>query len=150
MKNILGFTLCLIFLLSSCQSDSSNAQNTAAAEADDTVYTKVDIMPRFAGCEDKAKEKRAACASSKMFRYIREHIQYPAVAKKEGKEGQAVISFVVAKSGKIRDVEVVKDPGYGMGAEAKRIVKSFPDWIPGLQKSNKVNVKYLIPVKFKL
>ncbi len=148
MKKKIGYTLYLVFLLSSCQSDSNSARTTTAAE-DNTVYTKVDIMPRFAGCEDLAKEKRAACASSKMFNYIRQNIQYPEAAKAEEKEGRAVVSFVVDKSGKIRDIEVVKDPGNGMGAEAERIVKSFPDWIPGLHKGNKVNVKYLIPVTFK-
>ena len=149
MKKFFGFTLSLMILLSSCQSDSGNTQNAAEPE-DNNVYTKVDIMPRFSGCEDLAKEKRAACASSKMFNYIRENIQYPEAAKAAKNEGRAVVSFVVDKSGKLKDIQVVKDPGNGMGAEAERIVKSFPDWIPGLQKGKKVNVKYIIPVTFRL
>ncbi len=150
MKKIFGYLFCLSFILSSCQSDSTNSENTATSEADEAVYTKVDVMPRFSGCEDLAKDKRTACASSKMFGYLRENIKYPEVAKSEGIEGRAVVSFVVDKSGKIRDVEVVQDPGNGMGEEAQRIVQSFPDWVPGLLKGEKVNVKYLIPVRFKL
>jgi len=150
MKKFFGYLLCLIFILTSCQSDSTNSENTAASEADEVVYTKVDVMPRFSGCEDQAKEKRVACASRKMFGYLRENIKYPDVAKVEGAEGRVVVSFVVDKTGKIRDVEVVKDPGKGMGEEAQRLVQSFPDWVPGLHEGKKVNVRYIIPVKFKL
>ncbi len=149
MKIFFGFALCLLFILASCQSDTSNSKNTTEV-VEETVYTKVDIMPRFAGCEDKVKEKRTACASGKMFKYISENIQYPAAAKSAGIEGRAVISFIVDKSGKIRNVEVIKDSGNGMGEEAKRVVKSFPKWIPGIHNEEKVNVKFLIPVNFKL
>ncbi len=150
MKKFFGYLLCVTFILSSCQSDGTNSKNTAASVEDEAVYTKVDIMPRFSGCEDLAKEKRTPCASSKMFGYIRENIRYPDAAKAAGIEGRAVVSFVVDKTGKIRDVEVVKDPGNGMGEEAQRIIKSFPDWVPGLNEGKKVNVKYIIPVTFKL
>lgn len=149
MKKFFGFALCLVFILSSCQSDTNNSENTTET-ADENVYTRVDIMPRFSGCEDQAKEKRASCASSKMFKYIRENIQYPAAAKSAGIEGRAVVSFIVDKSGKIRDIEAVKNPGNGMGAEAERLVKSFPKWIPGVHKGEKVHVQFIIPVSFKL
>ncbi len=150
MKKFFGYALCLLFILSSCQSDTSKSENTPEEVVDENVYTRVDIMPRFSGCEDKPKEKRAACSSSKMFKYIRANIQYPAAAKEAGMEGRAVVSFVVDKSGKLRDIEVVKEPGVGMGAEAERIVKSFPDWIPGVHQGKKVHVQYIIPVTFKL
>lgn len=149
MKKIFGFALCLLFILSSCQSNSDNSENTTEI-ADENVYTKVDVMPRFAGCEDQAKEKRVSCASSKMFKFIRDNVQYPAAAKSNQTEGRAVVSFVVDKSGKIRNIEAVKDPGNGMGEEAVRVVKKFPDWIPGIHEGEKVNVQYLIPVTFKL
>lgn len=150
MKNFFCYAFCLLFILSSCQSDTSKSENTPEEIADENVYTQVDIMPRFSGCEDKPKEKRAACASSKMFNYIRSNVQYPEAAKAAGEEGRAVVSFVVDKSGKLRDIEVVKDPGNGMGAEAKRIVESFPDWIPGVHKGKKVHVQYIIPVTYRL
>lgn len=31
-----------------------------------------------------------------------------------------------------------------------RVVKLMPDWIPGKQKGEFVNVKFMLPVKFKL
>jgi len=77
-------------------------------------------------------------------------IQYPETAKAEGKEGRAYVSFVVDKSGEIRDIEVVKDPGSDMGTEAKKVIEKFPTWVPGLLKGNKVNVQFIIPVTFKL
>ena len=85
-----------------------------------------------------------------MFNFLRENVQYPEAAKAERKEGRAVVSFVVDKSGEIRDIEVVKDPGNEMGREAQRVVEKFPVWVPGLLNGNKVNVKFIIPVTFKL
>jgi len=85
-----------------------------------------------------------------MFGYLRENIKYPDAAKTEGIEGRAVVSFVIDKSGRIRDVEIVKNPGHGMGEEAQRIVQNFPDWVPGINEGKKVNVRFIIPVTFKL
>ena len=150
MKNLFGYVILLLFILSSCQSDTNNSNSTTAPEEDNDVYTKVDIMPRFPGCEDKPKERRVGCASTKMFTYIRENIQYPEAAKIAEKEGRALVSFVVDKSGEIRDIKVVKDPGNGMGPEAERMVKSFPKWIPGINEGKKVHVQFIIPITFKL
>ena len=150
MKNLLSYLFFFLLILSSCQPDSNKHSETDQVIEDNNVYTKVDVMPRFPGCEDQANEKKVGCASSKMFNFLRTNIQYPELAKAEGKEGRAVVSFVVDKSGKIRDIEVVKDPGNDMGTEAKRVVEKFPIWVPGLLKGNKVNVKFIIPVTFKL
>ena len=150
MKNLFYYLFFSIFILITCQNDSSNQEQIDGAVEDNTVYTKVDVMPRFPGCEDKPKAKKVGCASSKMFNFIRENVKYPKLAKAEGKEGRAVVSFVVDKSGKIRDVEVVKDPGNEMGKEAKRVIEKFPTWVPGLLEGNKVNVKFILPVTFKL
>lgn len=156
MKKFFGYAICLLFIFSSCQSDTRKSENTPEEVVDDNVYTQVDEMPRFSGCEDKPKEKRAACASSKMFKYIRANVNYPATAKEAGIEGRAIVSFVVDKSGKLRDIKVLKEPesetgvGVGMGAEAERIVKNFPDWIPGVHHGKKVHVQYIIPITFNL
>jgi len=149
MKNLFYYLFFSMLLLSSCQTDSNNQSNTNGVVEDETIYTKVDIMPRFPGCENQAEEKKVGCASSKMFNFLRTNVKYPKAAKAEGKEGRAVVSFVVDKSGKIRDIEVVKDPGGDMGKEAKRLIKKFPVWVPGVLDGKKVNVKFIIPVTFK-
>ena len=152
MKNFFYYLFFSLLILSSCQTDSSKQVENDGTLENNNVYThsEVDVLPRFPGCENQSEEKKIGCASSKMFNFLRENVKYPKLAKEEGKEGRAVVSFVVDKSGKIRDVEVVKDPGNEMGKEAKRVIEKFPTWVPGLLEGNKVNVKFILPVTFKL
>lgn len=144
---LLSWTFFLLVCLLSCQSDTSKA--TVDPE-DNTVYQRVEYMPRFPGCEDKPKVERSKCASPKMFKFIRESINYPEAAKAAGEEGRAVVSFVIDKDGKITDAKIVRDPGFGMGEEALRVINSFPNWIPGTQDGKNVKVQYNLPVTFRL
>lgn len=41
-----------------------------------------------------------------------------------------VVSFMVDENGNVSDVKAVKDPGYGTGEEAVRVIKEGPKWIP--------------------
>jgi len=43
----------------------------------------------------------------------------------------------------------VKD-GPNLDKEAKRIIKSMPNWIPGIDRGEKVNVYVTLPIKFRL
>lgn len=83
-----------------------------------------------------------------LYKWIGERIRYPREALNIGAEGTAIIGFVVDKYGRVKDVEIMKDPGYGMGEEALRIVKMMPKWIPGEQLGVNVKVRYYLPVKF--
>ena len=145
---LLSYLIGCLCLFSACQSDTSSSSVENAE--DETVYQRVEFMPRFPGCEDQPKEKRSSCASPKMFKFIKESIRYPEAAKTAGEEGRAVVSFVIDKKGKITDAKVVRDPGFGMGEEALRVINSFPDWIPGTQDGKKVKVQYNLPVTFRL
>ena len=109
-------------------------------------------MPRFPGCEDVDLEEEAvdACATQKLFTYLKRHLDYPEIAAKNGVEGTAVVRFVVERDGSITDAEIVRDPGAGTGAEALRVVDGFPRWTPGRQRGRPVRVQYNLPVRFRL
>lgn len=145
MKNPLLFSLfCLALVLFACKNE------TPKTSEDNTVYERVEKMPHYPGCDGMTGNELRGCASKKMFKHIQDNIKYPETAKAEEKAGRAAVSFVVDKDGSITDVELVKDPGFGMGEEAVRVIKTFPKWIPGEQKGEKVKVRYILPVTFKL
>ena len=48
------------------------------------------------------------------------------------------VSFKVDKDGSISEVQAIKDPGYGCGAEAVRVIKKGPKWIPAIQNGRNV------------
>ncbi|WP_347343914.1 hypothetical protein [Flavobacterium sp. ALJ2] len=43
-------------------------------------------------------------------------------------------------------MKVLRDIGYGTGAEAIRILKTSPKWTPGIQNNKQVRVLYSLPI----
>ena len=120
------------------------------------IFTIVEQKPRFPGCEDisGSKAEKEQCANKKMLEFLYGNIKYPAIAKENGIEGQAVIQFVVEKDGSITDTKIVRDVSGGCGAEALRVVNMMNNmgqrWTPGKQRGKAVRVQYNLPVKFRL
>lgn len=65
-------------------------------------------------------------------------------------EGKYIVVLLINfdKNGKIVDVMIKKDPGYGTGAEALRVVELSPDWSPAMQNGIPVNCKQEQPITF--
>ncbi len=121
-------------------------------EEEEMIFQIVEDMPRFPGCEQKAigRNELKKCAQEEMIRFMAENIKYPKIAKENGVEGTVVIQFVVGKNGEIRKAQILRDIGGGCGREALRVVKTMPLWIPGKQRGRPVDVRYTLPVAFKL
>ena len=49
-----------------------------------------------------------------------------------------VASFTVNTTGKISDIVIEKDPGYGTGADTKKALKKCPRWIPATRDGVKI------------
>jgi protein TonB len=57
------------------------------------------------------------------------------------------VSFVIEKDGSMTDIRVIKDPGYGLGAEAIRVLKSLKTkWSPGILDGKAVRTSYNLPI----
>jgi len=57
------------------------------------------------------------------------------------------VSFVIEKDGSMTDIKVLKDPGYGLGAEAIRVLKSLKTkWSPGILDGKAVRTSYNLPI----
>ena len=141
-----------VLLLGACTTDnaSQNEASTATTIEEEPVYSTAQEMPRFPGCEDLAGTPRQACANKKLLEYVRAELKYPEEAKAAKLEGQAVIGFNVEKNGAVSKVEIIRDPGKGIGEEAARIVRSLPKFIPAKEKGETVIVRYNLPIRFKL
>lgn len=69
---------------------------------------------------------------------------------KQNVQGRVIVTFVVRKNGEIVDAKVVKSVHPQLDAEALRIINGMPNWTPGMQNGKPVNVKFALPVSFKL
>ena len=56
----------------------------------------------------------------------------------------------MSNTGKVKNAEVRKPVHPLLDAEAKRVISSMPDWKPGTQAGKPVDVRYKVPVEFKL
>ena len=101
------------------------------------TFRSVEQMPQFPGGEIA------------LMKYLQSHINYPPTAAKYDIEGKVVVQFVVKKDGSIGEIKVVRSVPE-LDAEAIRVCRSLPNFIPGRQNGVPVNVLYTIPVTFKL
>jgi periplasmic protein TonB len=61
------------------------------------------------------------------------------------------VSFIVEKDGSMSNIKVLEDPGYGLGQEAIRVLKSLKtDWNPGILDGEPVRTFYNLPITVKL
>lgn len=120
-----------------------------------TIFAIVEDMPYFGDCAAEAdRDARKQCSDRALMQFISEHVKYPALARENGIEGTAVVRFVVEKDGSLTDIEILRDPGAGLGDEAARVIGAMAtsglSWTPGMQRKRPVRVQFNLPVRFKL
>lgn len=82
--------------------------------------------------------------------WVQENVRYPAEAVKNNIQGRVVLTFVVGKEGNIAQIQTIQTPDKSLSEEAQRVIASSPKWKPGEQRGEKVNVKYTLPVDFRM
>jgi protein TonB len=61
------------------------------------------------------------------------------------------VSFVIESDGSMTDIQVKKDPGYGLGKEAVRVLKSLKTkWSPGMIAGKPVRTAYNLPINVQM
>ena len=85
-----------------------------------------------------------------LMQYLADNLRYPESARKAGTQGRVTVQFVVGKDGSIGNVSILRGVDPALDKEAIRVVSEMPKWKPGLQKGKPVNVKFAIPVVFRL
>lgn len=113
--------------------------NMQPQQPDTKVFVVVEEMPKFKGGE------------SAMMEFLMMNMKYPQTAVKAKQQGRVIVGFIVRKDGTVSDVHITRSVGYDvLDKEAMRVVKSMPAWEPGKQNGKPVNVKYNVPITFRL
>lgn len=122
------------------QSIREQVVQEAPVVEEEKVYTMamVEQKPSFPG------------GDAAMYKWLGEHINYPAQASEEGVQGRVVVMFDVDKTGQIVNVKIARGRHPALDKEAMRLVKSMPKWQPGRNNGQPVKVTYTLPVTFKL
>ncbi|WP_430613863.1 energy transducer TonB [Flavobacterium sp. JP2137] len=59
---------------------------------------------------------------------------------------QVIVRFIVEKDGSLSDISILRDPGYGAGKEAVRVLKTMPNWKAAVQNNRKVRSQFTLPI----
>ena len=103
-----------------------NSNNVMASAA-------LDKLPEFPG------------GITKFYTYVGRNFETPELST--DKNIKIYVSFVVEKDGSMTDIQVKNDPGYGLGKEAIRVLKSLKTkWSPGMIDSKPVRTAYNLPI----
>ena len=84
------------------------------------------------------------------MKWLGKNIKYPTIAQENGVQGRVIVQFVVTKEGNIEEPVVANGVDPYLDAEALRVIKAMPKWKPGKQRGKEVNVKYTLPIHFRL
>ncbi|RPA69097.1 TonB family protein [Cyclobacteriaceae bacterium YHN15] len=120
------------------ESSDKSATKSTLSFGDNEIFDVVENAPEYNG------------GFEAWANYLKENLSYPERAKSNKIEGVVYLVFVINKEGKVESPEILRGVGYGLDEEALRVVKESPDWIPGMQRGQKVNVRMRLPVRFKL
>lgn len=102
------------------------------------IFLVVEHMPEFPGGQQA------------MAKYIAKHVEYPRKARRKGIEGKVIVQFIVTKTGEIDQVKVMNKVDPMLAEAAMNVIKEMPRWTPGTQKGQAVNIRFMIPITFKL
>ena len=107
-------------------------------EEDDEFFMVVETMPEFPGGE------------LGLIKYIQRNVKYPPIAKEYNITGKVYVNCIIEKDGSVSNVKVVRGVDKNLDAEALRVIKSLPKYIPGTQRGEPVRVMFTIPINFRL
>ena len=105
---------------------------------DSVVFQVVEEMPDFPG------------GVQALMDYLSKNVRYPAEAHAIGAQGRVIVSFTVKKDGSIADTKVERSVNPYLDKEAMHVIAAMPKWKPGKQRGEAVNVKFTVPVAFRL
>ncbi|MGB0885676.1 MAG: energy transducer TonB [Chitinophagales bacterium] len=114
------------------------------------VFTVVEDMPKFKGCESLKGDAASQCTMKKIQEYTAK-VDYPQIAVDNDIEGKVFISFVVDKDGSVKEVTLLRGVDKLLDNAAMKHIKNLPKFAsPGKQRGKAVKVKYNIPIVFRL
>lgn len=98
-----------------------------------TIETFVDVAPQFPG------------GLQEFYKKVSDKFRTPEVDV--ARTLKVYVSFVVETDGSLTSIKTTRDPGFGMGAEAVRVLKSIKiKWSPGMKGGKPVRTAYNLPI----
>ena len=114
-------------------------------DEEDKIFSRVEMEAEFAGGQNALRN------------YLEKNLNIDKVAKKiKLKRKQkvfqetAIVKFIVQRNGSLSDVVIENEVHPAIAAEAIRVIKDSPNWIPAQQNGRVVNAYGRQPITFRI
>ena len=110
-------------------------------------FTVIDKVPTFPGCEENDKN----CFNKKIQKHFTSNFDFdlPNSLNLSSGKNRLIVMFTIDREGSIGDIKV-RAPHSKLENEAKRVINSMPQLIPGEHNGETVAVKYILPVRIEI
>lgn len=115
------------------QCESNDAPTVNSEE--NKIYHVVEQMPEFPG------------GPAAMLKFVADNLKYP-IGMADDFQGSVRVKFYVDTLGHVCDPQIVKGLDSALDREVLRVVRLFPEFIPGQHEGKKVNVYMNLPMRF--
>lgn len=115
-------------------SNVGSAQDKAMADQEPVYnFEDLDPQPQFPG------------GVAEFMRLVSKEFKMPDI--KEDKKLRVYVQFIIEPDGSMSGIKVLKDPGFGLGDEAIRVLKTITTkWTPGKVKGTAVRTSFALPI----
>ena len=112
---------------------NSNVAKSSGTDAGPVVAAVLDKQPTFPG------------GMKRFYTYVAQNFKTP--EEQLSNTIKVYVSFVIEKDGTMTDIQVMRNPGYGLDREAIRVLKSLKTkWTPGILNGKPVRTAYNLPI----
>ncbi len=124
--------------------DDKQAQDTSGKNGKEENYERTFVQTQVPASFPGSKEG--------WLKYLQRNLKAEVPTNHGAVPGtyKVVVSFLVDTEGKLSDVKAQNDPGYGTAAEAVRVIKEGPNWIPAKQNGKTVTAETKQAIAFQV
>lgn len=105
------------------------------SDENEIIYQFVEQMPEYPG------------GQAAMMKFIADNLKYP-IGMADDFQSRVMVKFYVDTLGHVCDPQIVRGLDSALDKEVLRVVRLFPEFIPGRHEGKKVNVYMNLPLRF--
>lgn len=119
-------------------------------ESIEVPFSVIDEVPTLKECEDlPTNNERKKCMNQFVNIHVNKNFNIKLADSLSPGRKRIFVSFKIDKEGKVKNIQA-RGPSAALEEEAKRVINTLPQFVPGRQKGELVVVPYSIPIVFQV
>lgn len=116
-----------------------------------TIMEVSEVARPQACAEVRGFEEQMNCLNDWLRAYLASHAKFPEISRRTMMNDQRIyVEFVIDQFGRVESATIPRGGDPALEAEALRVIKSMPRFIPASQMHHPVKMRMTIPVNFRL